>query len=160
MVESIRNDYEVSSQADAHWPVSYARMTDVTPTVTQPALLTAITAGTEIGGTVLSIDASTSRAVVDLRPAVTYLHEVRNVRTYNAAVEATWGAINEGDRIYYDPSATMPAGTVLSTSPLDNNGVANPLWGTAVYSGRVTFPLGGATASTQEVPVMQRGAGA
>ena len=160
MVESIRNDYEVSSQADGHWEVSYARMTDTTPTVTQPAQLTALTAGTQIGGTVLSIDASVSRAVVDLRAGVIYLHEVRNVLTYAIGAEATWGAINEGDRIYYDGSGTMPAGTVLSTSPLDSAGAANALWGTAVYSGRVTFPLGGITASTQEVPVMQRGAGA
>ncbi len=162
MAEEIRNDYEVSSEgAVRHWPVPYARMTDVTPTPTQPARLTGITAGSNVCGTVLSIDPSDSIAVVDFTCGMVYLHEVRNVLTYAAAVEDTWGVINIGQRIYYDGSATMPAGTKLSLSPLDNTGAANDLYGTAVYSGRVTYPLGTAgVASTQEVPVMQRGAGA
>jgi len=161
MTEAIKAGYEVSSEgAVRHWVVPYARMTDVTPTPTQPAELTALTAGTEIGGTVLSIDASTSTAIVDFTTGAVYLHSVRDVRTYNGGVEATWGVINIGDRIYYDNSATMPAGTKLSTSPLDNTGAANSLFGTAVYSGQSTFPMGAATAATVDCPVMQRGAGA
>ena len=160
MVERIRREYEVSSSQSGHWVVSYARMTDATPTPTNPAQLTCLTQGANVCGTVLSIDAGTSTAIVDFNPGMVYLQEVRNVLTYAAAVEATWGAINEGDIIYYDPSATMPAGIKLSTSPLDNTGAANARFGIAVYSGRVTYPLGGLTASTQEVPVMQRGAGA
>jgi len=161
MVESIRSDYEVSSQgAERHWPVSYARMSDVTPTPTQPARVTSLVAGNQLCGTVLSVDAGTSIAIVDFTPGMIYLQEVRNVLTYAAAVEATWTAINEGVEIFYDGSATMPAGVKLSCSPLDNTGAANTHFGWAVYSGRVTYPLGGITASTQEVPVMQRGSGA
>lgn len=161
MVERIRNEYEVSSEgAVRHWLVPYARMTDATPTATNPAQLTAVTAGTQVCGTVLTVDASVSLAVVDFTCGAVYLQEVQNVRTYNMGAEATWGAINVGDRIYYDASGTMPAGVKLSTSPLDVAGNANALFGTAVYSGRVTYPLGGAAAAMVEVAVMQRGAGA
>jgi hypothetical protein len=92
-----------------------------------------------------------------------YFHEVRNVLTYAAAVEATWGAINIGDRVYYDNSATMPVGVYLSTSPLDNTGAANSLWGTVVgcnTTDMALYPKGGITASTQECGVAQRGFGA
>jgi len=160
MTEAIRSNYEVSSQGSGHWDVSYARMTDVTPTPTQPAQLTCLLVGGNVCGTVLSIDANVSRAVVDVNSGMVYLQEVRDVLTYSGAVENTWGAINEGDIIYYDVSATMPAGVKLSTSPLDNTGAANARFGIAVYSGRVTYPLGGITGSTVEIPVMQRGAGA
>lgn len=161
MVERVRTDYEVSSEgAVRHWVVSYARMTDATPTPSNPAQLTAVVPGTQVCGTVLTIDAGVSQAIVDLTCGEVYLQEVQNVRTYNMGAEATWGAINEGDRIYYDASGTMPAGVKLSTSPLDVAGNANALFGTAVFSGRVTYPLGGAAAAMVEVAVMQRGAGA
>lgn len=54
----------------------------------------------------------------------------------------------------------MPAGVYLSTSPRDNTGAANTLFGFAVADDIAsdTFPKGGATASTQRVAVMQRGA--
>ena len=157
----VGNDYEISSAgAERHWVVPYARMTDTTPTPGNPAELTALTAGTEIGGTVLSIDASVSRAVIDFTCSMIYKFEVRNVRTYNGGVEATWGVLDIGNRVYYDNSATMPADVKLSTSPLDNTGAANSLFGTIVYSGSVTLPTTTATANTEEVPVMQRGAGA
>jgi len=48
----------------------------------------------------------------------------------------------------------------LSTSPLDNLGVANSLFGTIAFSNTVTLPTTTATAATEELPVMQRGAGA
>jgi len=157
----VGNDYQISSEgAVRHWEVPYARMTDVTPSVGNPAEMTALTAGTEVGGTVLAIDAVVSRAVVDFTCSMVYKHKVRNVRTYNAAVEATWGVVAIGNRVYYDNSATMPADVYLSTSPLDNLGVANSLFGTIAYSGTVTLPTTTATAATEELPVMQRGAGA
>jgi len=85
------------------------------------------------------------------------------VLTYAAAVEATWAAINVGDLVYYDNSATVPAGDYLSTSPLDNTGAANTLFGyiaTITSEAAALYPLGGITASTQNCQVMQRGAGA
>lgn len=157
----VGNDYEVSSTgAVRHWEVPYARLTDATPTVGDPCELTALVDGTQIGGTVLSIDAVVSRAVIDFTCSMVYKHYVRNVRTYNGGVEATWGVLAIGNRVYYDNSATMPGGVYLSTSPLDNTGAANSLWGTIVYSGGVTLPTTTATAATEEVPCMQRGAGA
>lgn len=157
----VGNDYEISSEgAVRHWEVPYARLTDATPAVGDPAEMTALTAGTEVGGTVLAINAAVSRAVVDFTCSMIYKHYVRNVRTYGGGVEATWGVIDVGNRVYYDNSATMPAGVYLSTSPLDNTGAANSLFGTVAYAGSVTLPTTTATAATEEIPVMQRGAGA
>ena len=163
MPEVIRHDYECSSEtAIVHWPIPYARLTDITPTVSLPAEVTSILPGTQLTGTILSIDAADSQAVIDFTAGMVYWHEVRNVRTYNGGVENAWGAINIGDPVYYDNSATMPAGVYLSTSPLDNTGAANTLFGFVVPcitndddSG--DYPKGGLTASTQECGVIQRG---
>lgn len=165
MTEEIRNDYECSSEgAVLHWPIPYARLTDATPTVSLPAEVTSVLPGTQLTGTILSIDAGDSIAVIDFTAGMVYWHEVRNVLTYAAAVEATWGAINIGDPVYYDSSATMPAGVYLSTSPLDNVGGANTLFGHVVpcltnSDDPGDYPKGGVTASTQECGVAQIGVG-
>jgi hypothetical protein len=163
MTEQVNNNYEVSSEgAVRHWEIPYARLTDTTPTPTNPAEVTSLLPGTQLTGTILTIDAATSVAVIDFTTGMVYNHEVRNVLTYAGAVEATWGAINIGDIVYYDSSATMPAGTYLSTSPLDNVGGANPLFGYVVPmddTDLALYPKGGITASTQNCGVMQRGAG-
>lgn len=164
MTEAIHNDYEVSSEgAVRHWDVPYARLTDATPTPTNPAELTSVLPGTQLTGTILTIDAARSVAVIDFTPGMVYRFSVRNVLTYAAAVEATWGAMNIGDPVYYDNSATMPVGTYLSASPLDNTGAANTLFGYIVPDDADTdaFPKGAAgVASTQTgVSVMQVGAG-
>lgn len=165
MTEEVKSNYECSSEsAVQHWPIPYARLEDTTPTPSNPAKVTSVVLGTELTGTILSIDAADSEAVIDFTCAMVYYQEVRNVLTYGGGVEATWGAINVGDTIYYDGSATMPAGVYLSTSPLDNTGAANPIFGHVVpciansdESG--DYPKGGITASTQWCGVMQRGAG-
>ena len=164
MAETINSDYEVSSESSiVHWPISYARMTDTTPTVTQPAQVTCLTAGLQLTGTVLVIDAVNSVAIVDFTCGMVYQHNVRNVLTYNPGVaELTWGAINEGDIVYYDSSATMPAGVKLSTSPLSTTAAQNAIFGRVVAANPVDmalFPVGGATASTQVLAVAQVGAG-
>lgn len=164
MTEAIRNDYEAASEgAVRHWEIPYARLTDTTPTETIPCEVTSLTAGTQLTGTVLTIDAGESVATVDFTPSMVYFQEVRNVLTYNPGVaELTWGAINIGDEIYYDGSASMPAGVVLSTSPLDTDGTANTRFGWVVPihdTDMALYPKGGITASTQEVGVMQLGAG-
>ena len=163
MTEAIRHDYEVSSEgAVRHWEIPYARLEDITPTPTLPARVTCLTPGLEVCGTILSIDATRSVAVVDFTCSMVYFQEVRNVLTY-AGAEATWGPINIGDCIYYDDTAGMPAGVYLSTSPLDTGANANALFGWAVPrndTDMALFPKGAAlVASTQEVAVMQRGAG-
>ena len=162
MAEIVYAGYEVTSQNSGHWPVPYARMSDVTPTPTNPARVTATLAAAEVCGTVLSIDANVSMAVVDFSPAMVYLHNVRNVTTYALGAESAWAAINIGDVIYYDPSGTMPAGVKLSTSPLDEDDDANPVFGRAVAANptdAALYPLGGITASTQTCAVMQVGVG-
>jgi hypothetical protein len=163
MTEVVRNNYEVSSEgAVRHWEIPYARLTDATPTPSNPAEVLSLLPGTQLTGTILTIDAGLSVAVIDFTCSMVYWHEIRNVLTYAGQAENTWGAINIGNPVYYDNSATMPAGTYLSTSPLDNLGVANTLFGFVVPADDVDmalFPKGGALASTQECAVMQFGAG-
>lgn len=163
MAEAINSDYEVSSEgAVRHWEVPYSRLEDITPTPSNPAAVLSRTAGTQLTGTILTIDAGTSIAVIDFTSSMVYQQAVRNVLTYAASVESTFGAINIGDPVYYDRSSTMPAGVYLSTSPLDKDGAANPLFGFVVLNAAETsadFPKGGATASTQTCAVMQVGAG-
>lgn len=158
MVEEIRSEYEVSSEsAIRHWEVPYDRLEDATPTATMPCALLSRVDGTQLTGTILGVDADDEIAVVDFTHSMVYLHNVRNVLTYADAAEATWGAINVGDPIFYDRSGTMPAGVQLSTSPLDADGNANPLFGFRVLPQDFTDDAakGDATASTQEIAVMQ-----
>lgn len=165
MTEAIHNDYEVSSEgAVRHWSFPYARLTDVTPTPSNPAQVTSLLAGTTLTGTILTVDAVNSVAVIDVTSSMVYRQTVRNVLTYNPGVaELTWGPINIGDPIYYDASASMPVGTYLSTSPLNTGGTANTLFGFAVPMDDVDmalFPKGAAlVGTTQTVGVMQIGAG-
>lgn len=165
MTEAIHNDYEVSSEGGVrHWEIPYARLTDATPTPSNPAMVTSVLATASLTGTILSVDAGLSVAIIDFTPGMVYRQTVRNVLTYGAGpAEATWGPINIGDPIYYDATATMPVGTYLSTSPLDGAGVANKLFGFAVSMDEVDmalYPKGAAlVGSTQTVGVMQVGAG-
>jgi len=163
MPEQIHHDYQHSSGPTFTITVPYARLTDATPTESNPCELTSLLPGTQLCGTILSIDAGDEIAVVNVAPCFIGNWEVRNVLTYNPGVaELTWGAINVGDNIYYDHSASMPAGVYLSTSPIGTDTVANTLFGTIATinsEAAALYPLGGATASTQDCQVMQRGAG-
>jgi len=157
MTEAIRNDYEVSSEgAVRHWDIPWARLEDATPTASLPAALLSVTDGTQLTGTILVVDADDEFAVIDFTHSMVYEHDVRNVLTYAQGAEATWGAINVGDPIYYDRSSTMPANAKLSTSPLDEDGDANPLFGFRVPAMDTdTAAAGAATASTQSIAVLQ-----
>ncbi len=164
MTEAIHDDYECASEGGVrHWEIPYARLTDATPTPSNPAEVTSLLAGTQLTGTILTIDATNSVAVIDFTAGMVYQFTVRNVLTYNAGAENTWGAINIGDPVYYDNSSTMPAGTYLSTSPLDRLGAANTLFGKVVPvsdADMALFAKGApGVASTQTCGVMQRGAG-
>jgi hypothetical protein len=162
MPESIQHDYEVSSEgAVRHWEIPYARLEDATPTPTNPAAVLSETAGVQLTGTILIVDAARSIALIDFTCSMVYYQYVRNVLTYGAGVEATWGDLNIGDPVYYDGSATMPAGIYLSKSPLDNTGAANPLFGFVVPLNETdTFPKGAdGVASSQRCAIMQVGAG-
>ena len=161
MTEEIRHDYEVSSEgAVRHWEIPYARLEDATPTPSLPAAVLSVLPGTQLTGTILTIDPGDSVAVIDFTNSMVYWHEVRNVLTYTEGAEATFGVINIGDPVYYDRSATMPVGVYLSTSPLDSTGAANPLFGFAVPrddDDMALFPKGAITAATVECAVTQVG---
>jgi hypothetical protein len=157
---TINSNYEVSSEgAVRHWEIPYASLVNATPTETEAAEVLG-TAGSQLNGTVLTIDATDSIAVIDFTPGMVYRHNVRTVLTYNGGVENTWGTLDIGDAVYYDDSATMPAGCYLSTSPLNNLGTANTLFGWVVPADENdTFPkAAGAAGNTWEQAVMQHGA--
>lgn len=159
----VRNNYELSSEGSIrHWEVPYARLENATPTENEPCMMLSVIPGTQVGGTILSVDATDSIAIVDFTNSMVYRHAVRNVLTYGAGpAEATWGPINIGDPIFYDRSAIMPANVFLSTSPLDALGVANARFGVAVLAEGIiaAYPYGNALAgSTHDIAVMQHGA--
>ena len=162
MTEELLEGYEHSSGPVFTIAVPYARLTDATPTASNPCELLSVTAGTQLCGTIMFTDAADSVAIVNVAPGFIGNFEVRNVLTYAGAAENTWGAINVGDPVYYDHSATMPAGVYLSTAPAAADAVANTLFGhiaCITSEAAALYPLGGVTASTQDCQVMQRGAG-
>jgi hypothetical protein len=161
MVRTTTQNYEVSSESgrERHIRVPYARLQHV-PTLHDPAAITSLLPAQAITGTIVTLDTVGQVAVLNVADGATYWHNVRNVLTYAPPNEATWGAINVGDPIYYDRSASMPATDQLSISPLDNTGAANPLFG-FVGLGRgetaTSYPKGvGGVASTQECAVVQQ----
>lgn len=162
--ETVRSDYEVSSEgAVRHWEIPCARLEDAAPVATYPAAVLSVLPGTQVCGTILVVDDVDDVAIIDFTCSMVYKHYVRNVLTYSAGAEATFGAINIGDPVYYDRSATMPLGVHLSTAPADAAAGANPLFGYVVPANDLdmaNFPAGGATASTEELAIMQIGAGA
>jgi hypothetical protein len=174
MVETVHNDYEVSSEgAVRHWEIPYARLCHNTPMETNVNQVNGLLPGHELTGMVLTIDAVTSVAVMDFTAGMVYRNDIRNVLTYVAApggAEATWGLVNIGDPVYYDDSTTMPAGVYLSTAPANNAGapVANPLYGFVVPANdadmALFLPAGRGIAiapgSTLRLAIMQIGAGA
>ena len=166
MTEAVQNDYQVSSEgAVRHWEIPYARLEDITPTPSNPAAVLSLLAGTNLCGTILTIDAGESIAVIDFTCSMVYRQSVRNVLTWDGAgTEVTWGAINIGDIVYYDDDAGQTAlGFPLSTSPLGSDtGAANPRFGWVVAwddTDSGNYPKGGITASTQTCAIMQLGAG-
>jgi len=174
MVETVHNDYEVSSEGCVrHWEIPYARLTHNTPMETNAAQVIGLLPGHELTGTVLTIDAVNSVAVIDFTAGAVYRHDVRNCTGWaggGAGAENAWALVNIGDPVYYDDSTNMPAGVYLSTS-VNNNAagpVANPLFGFVVPSDPVDMaaflPAGKGIAiapgSTLRLAIMQIGAGA
>lgn len=170
---TILNDYEVSSEgAVRHWEIpiigrldkvgnSAASATNSVPG--KACAVISLTYGVQLTGTILTQDTSgTDRVVVDFTCSMVYKHYVRNVLTYDSG-EATWGAINIGDAVYYDRENTNAR---LSTAPNDNTGNANPLFGFVVpwsdtdADAYAAGTKGAATADTYTCAVMQVGAGA
>lgn len=184
MTETVHSDYEVASEgAVRHWEIPVGRLHDITPTPTNAASVVGLLEGAHLQGTILTINpptpATATFAEIDFTPSMVYMHDVRTVLTYAGGAdgaEASWGALNIGDPVYYDPSTTMGVlGIYLSTSPANDTpgGVgpaANTLFGWIVPApvtlvagfdtDTARFPLAaGAAGNTHRVAVMQRGAG-
>lgn len=164
MVRAITQSYEQSSEGgrERHERVPYARMEDVTPTNHDPAAVLSAIVGTQLTGTIISLDTVDSEAIVNVAAGAVYRHNVRTVITYNQGVaENGWRAIAFGDPVYYDRSASMPAFTKLSLSPLAIDGTANPLFGYVVMlqdevAGSFAAKVAGAAGNTWECAVMQK----
>lgn len=163
---TVRNDYEVFTQHKVTLTFTKDRAVHEadSPTVTQPFAIVSPLAASQLTGTILQMDSSsTGKFVGDVGPGQVYNHKVRNVKTYTGGnTEATFDEIDEGDVVYYDLDTgnTMPADVRLSTSPLAADGTANPRFGWVVLKTEdEVYPKGGATASTQECGVCQIGAG-
>jgi hypothetical protein len=167
---TILNDYEVASEgAVRHWEIPISRLdtvggaaaTSTNSVVGKACAVQSDTNGLQLTGTILHTDTSgTDRVVVDFTCSMVYKHYVRNVLTYADAAEASWGAINIGDEVYYDRTNTNAR---LTTSPNDSGANANPLFGFVVPwsdADADSYAKGDATASTQTCAVMQVGAGA
>lgn len=161
MTRSVTQSWQQSSESgrERNIRVPYSRLADTTPTLHDPARITGLLAGAQGCGTVVTLDAVRSIALLNIAEGAIFDHNVRNVLTY-AGAEASWGAINVGDPVYYDVSSDANNGIKLSTSPLDAGGNANPRFGVVVMFQDETgsdFPKGGITASTQECAVLQTG---
>jgi len=158
---TINPNYEVSSEGCVrHWEIPYASLTHNTPEATHVAQVVG-TVGLQMAGTVLTIDAGLSVAIVDFTPGMVYRHNVRTVLTYNPGVaENGWTTVDIGDVVYYDGSASMPVDTFLSLSPLNTGGTANSVFGWVVPADENdTFPkAAGVSGNTWECAVMQHGA--
>lgn len=164
MTRSITASYEQSSESGRERMVRipYARLTDQTPTLHDPARVTGLLAGGQMCGTVVTLDTVRSVALLNVAEGAIYLHNVRNVLTYQGGpAELTWGPINVGDPVYYDPDSDAINGIKLSTAVAQQNGTANPRFGIVVLlqeEGASDFPKGNAQAgSTQECAVLQTG---
>lgn len=155
-----QSGWQASSGPYCNIVVPYARLEDITPTEHQPAAVLSGIDGTQMTGVIVDINDDDSLATINVAKCFRSYQQVRNVLTYDQAVEATWGQINFGSALFYDRSATMPAAVKLSLSPLDNTGAANPLFGWAGWAqdeedtpwatSRDPYPLGtNGVASTQ-----------
>ena len=129
--------YEQSSEAgrERHVLMPQARLKDTSPTEGDPACVTAVVAGHEICGTVITVNAANDTAIINFAEGAIYRHNVRNVITWEAdapAAEAAWRAINIGDPVFYDDDCDTVNGVKLSTALTDWDGVLNPRFGTVV----------------------------
>ncbi len=126
--------YEQSSESgrERNLKIPWSRQTDVTPTLHDPVQQTGLLPGAQMTGTSITQNAVYETSIVNVAAGAVYRHNVRTVLTYNGGnAEATWGAINIGDPVYYDLTADANHGVKLSTSPLQGDAAtANARFGT------------------------------
>lgn len=134
-----RPGYEQSSEAgrERHLDVPYSRLVDTTPTLHDPAAVTGLPVGTQVTGTVITLDATDSIAIVNHARGAVYMHYVRDATDYSTGplAESAWRVINIGDAVYYDAEQDTLNGIKLSLSPVaSDNTTANPLFGWVVMA--------------------------
>jgi hypothetical protein len=132
VVRSTTYDYEQSSESgrERHLDVPYTGLTDATPTLGDPAQVTGLPAGSQVTGTIVTVDATDAIAIINTADGAVYRHNVRSVTAYNPGVaENAWRVLNIGDEVWYDHSASMPAGCYLSLAPTGTDTVANTPFG-------------------------------
>lgn len=168
MPDTYHYDYEVASQGDPpHLTIPIDRLENSTSVIPTNAAKVKddILEGGELTGTILALEtfSGIDCIILDADSGQTYRHNVRNVLTYAQSAEATWNAINVGDTVYYDDSATMPADCHLSLSADNSAGDPNPVFGHVGMSNDTvndTFPKGSAQEGvTVRCVIIQRGAG-
>jgi len=127
-------NYEQSSEGgrERHLDIPYSRLTDNAPAMGEPVEVTGLPLGSQITGTVVTLDAGDSVAVINTADGAVYRHNVRTVTTYAGQAESAWRAIALGDMVYYDNSATMPAYAKLSLAPASGIPDANTPFGHVV----------------------------
>ncbi len=78
-------------------------------------------------GVVVSYNATSERAVLNIAPGFMFKAYVSNVTTYAQAAPSAWTAsLAVGDTVYLDPSVDIGAGVNLSRAAADEDGNTNP----------------------------------
>lgn len=101
-------------------------------------------------GVVMSYEANTTIAELNLAPGFCAKAYVANVLTYNAGSPNTYDqSLAIGEPVYIDDSDGLADGVTLSRSPLNDDGNANPLAGYLFYDqdDYADFHVGGPNAS-------------
>ena len=136
---TITNSFELSSESSRLRMVKipWSRLTDATPTKGDPSQVTGLIAGAKMCGTVYNPGVTTTNeyAILNVAEGRMERQNVRNVLTYSAGpvAEATWGAMNIGDPVFYDAEQDALNGIKLSTAPLQSDGTTpNARFGTII----------------------------
>ena len=135
MARQNTSGYESKSTPFVCREFPYSRLEDTSPTIHNPAAVVGFAAANstydwhQLTGTIITLDACNSIAMINIARGAAYYHPVRNVRTYAANAESTFLQLDIGIPVYYDSSTTMPTGTKLSLAPSDQTHYMSPLFG-------------------------------
>jgi len=146
-------------ESDVLWPIG----TNVTdgqtkdtladgdhPVVAIGGLTTADGRPNNITGIVVSYNATSDIAVVNIAACQIVRAYVSNISLYGGEAPTAWkSAPIIGQPVYVDDSADLGAGCTLSMSAVNHAGIANPLAGHLMYcqDEYVDFPIGGANST-------------
>ncbi len=171
MAKDTTSEYRAGGALPQPEAIPYSVLEDTTPIIHKPAAVKGGGLdGSLMTGTILTLDAVNSVAVIDFASGAKYFHTVINTLTYSGGNPATFATLNVGTPVYYDPTAALVAADIhLSLSPLDSAGAANTLFGWVALAdyeipngfGKTNpYPLGSASVTTTHtnVCILQKGA--